>query len=413
MKKIISALLSTLMLFSLAFPAFAVSIESNDNISICETLNTELTPPLRRTATAMSNSAEIITSATINVESITDGKGVGTVAFSYNNRDYQFTATGEIEQYSNGFIGVLQGIHIIEGIPQLVTADFAKATNGDAIVIISIGYITDDTVVPIFIYGEYTEAIQNLYAQEQSILETNSVVSEQSENAIQPQAFDSTIYYQGSSPIHSNGLSVGSLSVFHTNMLQNQGYTTIYAKVNTNNAAVVSYIKSNYQVALDTAIANADKFNIRVAVNDARVYNATNSYYPQEGKTTQSLLIPVYVGSKLGIQTFSINLVTSSITFNATKYGASAKPNILDWELFKSQGFYDTDGDYQSQSGISAYADFVCSGNITSNVDVSVNCRGAIRYRCQYLPNGSATQMISFHLTTGTTSKTTVMTLIP
>ena len=408
------------MILAMTVTAFADSENTGGTISIAENSNAEFTAQMNGEALTRS-SAVPQSSVSITIDSRSEDQISGTVGFSYNGDAYQVSATGEIADYNGGSIGVLQGTQWIDGQSQLVTADFVNAANGDAFVIINIGYITDEEKVPFLVYGEYTNTIGSMYAQESAAKSAAAEAAVEEYATAQldslspvPNAVDGEYRYQGSSPISSNGLSFGSISIFYPNELRNQGVATIFAKVNSDNSAVVDYIKDNYNVALNTAIALPDKFNIRVAAQHGQVSCVTGSYYPEPEKTTQTIDIPYLDPTSMSIGFFPITLTLSETTVTRSVYMNSPLPNIVDWEMYKSGGFYNTDGDAESDdSGIAAYADFKAATSSANEIDFSVNCRGSIRYWCQYLPNASATQMVSFHLTTGTTSKTTTMTLVP
>ncbi len=182
--------------------------------------------------------------------------------------------------------------------------------------------------------------------------------------------------------------------------MRNQGTTAVYAKVNTNCAGVVNYLR---EVENFTGLVGAypDTFYLSICGNKDYLYAVNNTYIPPANVTTANLIIPIYLGPNQGINTISIPITMSSVDVTTSRYiSSSPLPfNRVEWEIYKRNGWptVNYDGNIYSQTGMSTYANYIYNGNVSSALTTSMSARASIRY--EYI-NSVAGSSLYLHLTT-------------
>lgn len=297
-------------------------------------------------------------------------------------------------------------------VPLIVDITF---TDSDAFAALTLGYATETLYPDIIFFGDYSAQIANISnanavrsleeAQIKKIVEVEETTSK---------AVDGTCKFQGYDSIYFGSKIVGVLSVFHADELRNQGNMSTYVKINTKSTAVKNYIKDDLGFGSNTMMAYPDTFNVSVCGNNNNFHAVTNSYTPQNNSTSATINIPIYAGSVVGLQFIPLDITMSSTTVTPSKYSSSSPHlnNKISWEIYKRNGWNPNtfDGGYTSDSGMSVASTYTYEGNVTSNISRNMTSTGSIRYEYWISILGN---LSSYHLSTGTMSKTTSVTICP
>ena len=161
-------------------------------------------------------------------------------------------------------------------------------------------------------------------------------------------------------------------------------------------------------------IAYADKFSISICGNNGIIHAVANTYVPQNSETHTTLQIPVYLGSVLGVQLIPYQITTSSTIVTVSRYPSNSQHpnNRVTWQIYKMNGWnsWEFEGDYTSQNGMTGASNYTVEGNITGSNVYCMYSTGSIRYEYWVMINGNS---MCYHISTGTLSKTTFVTIRP
>lgn len=329
-----------------------------------------------------------------------------------------------IDNGENGYIGVYEGVlPVIPGTDLALTSEnttpvIADITfsNSEMFVGLTLGYAADKKPSILF-FGEFTETLSNFAAINYSNLTEKREIEKTKDdfclNSDQLRA-DGTCRLKGYTSVNMGTNAAGGLSVFHANELKNQGLMSIYVKVNTNSNNVLSYIQNELGFGSSAVATYADTFNVSICGEHNNFHAVTNSYSPQNNSTSSIISIPVYLGSVLGVQFVSFNVTMSTTTVTPSRYSSSSPHpnNMLTWYIYKNFGWNpsDFDGDYTTSKGMTVASSYMYEGTVLGSLSRSVGSTGSIRY--EYWAYIGMTQY-QLHLTTGTMSTTTYVTVIP
>lgn len=359
--------------------------------------------------------------------SINPDKESVTITLLYKDTENTAVLSGTVDEIETtsgiGYVGVYEGfISPVQGrtlalnengqLPLIADITF---NDSDIWVVLTLGYATETMVPDILFYGDYSNQIADI----SNINATRSLEEAQLRQAIEHEsvtttAVDGTCKYQGYATVYLGSKMAGVLSVFHADELKNQGNMTTYVKVNTKSSLVENYVEDDLDYGSNALTAYPDTFNISLCGNNNDFHAVTNSYTPQNNTTSATISIPVYGGSVVGLQFVSYDVIMSSTTVTTSKYSSSSphQNNKLSWEIYRRNGWNpDTfDGGYATETSMTVAATYTYEGNVTSNVTRSMTATGSIRYEYWIMIAGN---MTSHHLTTGTMTKTTSVTICP
>lgn len=439
MKKIMSLVLSVVMLFSLSSQVFAASVDTYIEKSFpIEEDSSEnryyVSKELRQNLDIMkeifgekagnrydSSSAAVIhisedkNSVKLNLNS--GGEQKYTVLSGYFN---QVEIDGKV-----GYVGVYEGLlSPIQGRSLALNSDgllpvIADITFSDSemFAVITLGYATETSNPDILFYGDYSSQIaqfSNENAEMTLSKAEETALQNDSNKEGQPLRVDGTCRYKGATSVYMGSHLAGRLSVFHANQLRNQGNMSVYVKANTNSNEVKEYIKNDLGFGSYTVMAYPDTFNISICGNHNDFHAVTNSYTPQNNSTSATISIPVYGGSVIGVQFISFDITMSKTTVTPSKYTSSSQHpnNKLSWSIYKRNGWNPGtfDGDYTTETGMTVSSTYTYEGNVTSNLSRNMTSTGSIRYEYWIMIMGN---LSSYHVSTSTMSKTTYVTICP
>lgn len=359
--------------------------------------------------------------------SISPDKKTAIITLSYNDTICTAVLNGTYNEVASsngiGYVGVYEGfvspiqnrslaLNTDEQLPIIADITF---TDSDIFAVLTLGYATETQNPDILFYGDYSAQVANISNTNatQYLAEAKIKHSTEDETAM-PMSVDGTCKFQGHDTVYFGSHMAGILSIFHADELSNQGNMSTYVKVNTISNMVKNYIEDDLGFGSYTMMAYPDTFNISICGNNNNLHAVTNSYTPQNNATSSTISIPVYGGSIIGLQFISFDITMSSTTVTPSKYSSSSPHlnNKLSWVIYKKNGWNpDTfDGGYATESGMTASSTYTYEGNVTSKVTKSMTATGSIRYEYWIMIMGN---LSSYHLSTGTMSKTTNVTICP
>lgn len=355
---------------------------------------------------------------------ICSDKKVVQISLTYNEIHYNAILKGICNEVNaeetSGFVGVYEGslIPVRNGdfiseqsanIPIIADITF---TNTEMFAILTLGYVTSTEKPVILFLGDFTESIAQVSTihAERSLAEVKVRNSET--EMITPMSVDGTCKYQESEAAYAGNYMVGVLSIFHADELKNQGNMSTYAKVNTRTYDMEKYIEED--IGLNAISVYADRFDVSICGNHNSFHAVTNSYLPQDGSTSETINIPVYLGSVIGLQLIPFELEMTSTTVSTSKYSSTSPHpnNKITWSISKLTGWNsDTfDGGYGTEKGMTVASTFTYEDNVTSDISQSMSATAVIRFQYVTMVAG---KLVTHHLSSETMSLTSNITICP
>ena len=239
-------------------------------------------------------------------------------------------------------------------------------------------YDTDEIFIAV--YGEYTESIRKINGKrlERMISENDMTNRYLVASDSQGTRIDTTISHRGSKYISKGSYSVGYLYLYHTAETSASGSSCVAAKVISNTQTATNYVINCLGVdSGDLIYTRLDRayLSITGTANNGTLFVAPNGWDPQTNATTFTWVVPIYLGSVIGLQTFSINQTMSSTTATKTN-------NSVTWTQTKTYGWAPnaTNGSVSSNSGVWGEILYKFSGNISSQTSGTFTATGSGRY---------------------------------
>ena len=299
---------------------------------------------------------------------------------------YESRVVGTWEEYSVGRFGVFDGL--VSRKEQLVpiTISISFINQNNCFLIVAIGEADDD--LELFCFGEYTEEVKKLNIEknehdkkdrERELTENSSYV-----NSLR---LDNTCRYQNTYTSSQNGYEHVTISAYHANEVENAGSAQVVAKINSHTSSFENYLQNVYGLNASGSIVHAypDKYTITVIMNNP--YLDFSDASPTSGSTSHTFSLPVYLPI-IGLQIFSISHTVSETDCNITSTNSSFSNNIIEWTVYKRNGFptNQMNGYYDSTNkGGMVKAIVSQHSSITSQVNVSVQTSGKLRYQVDYM----------------------------
>lgn len=423
MKRFVVCVLLVLLIISLPTASFA---SEQNSVFIRETVmrNDTLFPE----ASARSISSDSVSSVSNEITvQINQDKTVASVSFKYLDLSYQIELPGIATHVENetvsGYVGVYDGF-----ISVLNKADVDEPVILDVIfdddhlfAALTIGYASPTSCPEVCFYGDFDidlSTISTLYvttfdlynAGVQNLNELDAV-SARSVNVT-----DTVTRFQNQTAIlGANEYILGYISIFHQNEVTNGDECPVNVKLNTNTGGALAYVREvlGYQYANHNAYsAIADKFIIKIASEDDRLYVVKNSEYPEDENNSITVVIPYIIidnDLNLEIDTFEFDYLLSD--FDADYGNANSVQNFLDvtWVMYSTTtGFSATqyDGNSETPTGMGVSVEFRYASNSAIGARLPILTSASIRYKYWVDTAGGP---VTLHFTTNTTSKRTYL----
>ena len=189
----------------------------------------------------------------------------------------------------------------------------------------------------------------------------------------------------------------------------------IYAKINTNTANFLDYLRNylGYNTVTGTGYAlwvNPDRMTMKIEGRHENLYMVTDAYLPKDDYDEATIVVPYYIAKQFG--TIEINFLTAHINATTSYYNsASIMPNVVEWEFESSAGWEDSlDGDHTTQTGLPVQTTFSHSGNITQKVGRQIRFFATLRYE-YYLQ--TTTSVLTLHMSMPEIYNSTSVTVHP
>ena len=332
--------------------------------------------------------------------------------------DVEVTIYGEIDEVEDeGFVGIFEGM-INDEIP--INADVTY-TDEETFLILTIGYLGTD-IFETAMFGSYSESLATINETKYNVdmrdfeamaSSVSNFYDSNDEGLVETQAVDATNRLQGSTSLYYvSGKPVSTLSVYHANQIRNQSNTKIYAKVNTNQANIKSYLKNYVYTSATNVGAIPDTFKIKITGKHSSFDMINNSCSPGNNTTTATISVP-YLNASGGISLTSMTITTSKTTVTTSRYTSGGGLNVAEWNIYKNLGWTDVsqfEGSQSSSKGMTASLNMQYAGTVSSNVSRSITCNGSTRWIANVLIGGDITQ---YHFQTGTMTVNTSVTIVP
>ncbi len=428
MKRIISCLIATMLILRIPFLFNGIDAETftvkngENNEAICVARKLEQNTELMKEVMGDEGKRSCDYDSSIEV-SISDNLNIISGVLFYKDKVLKYNLEGNCKEVATerciGYVATYEGaidfateeyeLDNDKMLPIIIDVVFSKE---DMFLVVTIGCASESKRPDIAYYGDFTEDIGNISQKNaESVLKEKKVDTGHKYTSTR---VNGICKYQGSSTINVGSYTAGSISVFHADELRNQGNMSTYVKINTNCYNIEDYLNNDMGYGGKVHIAYADKFSISICGNNGIIHAVGNTYVPQNSETNTTLQIPVYLGSVLGVQLIPYQITTSSTIVTVSRYPSNSQHpnNRVTWQIYKMNGWnpWEFEGDYTSQNGMTGASNYTVEGNITGSNVYCMYSTGSIRYEYWVMINGKS---MSYHISTGTLSKTTYVMIKP
>lgn len=413
------------MILLLCLPLNAPAMASESTIFISKDLAVNEEIFRSNTETAINS---VITDE-INI-SISQDLRIADISLVLDGHDYEATLQGEVVKihvenivgYSGEYEGFLIPTASADSLAILPIIADVTFTQDQIFAALTIGTASENSNPIIKFYGDLSEKLSKVATKnsEIKIQQMNNQETYMDDNIIRPvpaAAYDTSVKYQARNSVILDGYDCGRISIFHPDYVSSSGVAPIHVKANTNSSGVLDYLHQSLgydDVNNGYALTpHPDRFEITLTGKHEYFCNIPNSFVPQNSETHFPIIIPFYLGQTAGIQTITVNCVTSSTVVTTDKYNdASNLPNKITWDISRIGGWESNeyDGDYCSETGMSVQAAFSINGNIQNNMTELIGASMRIRY--EYFMQ-SPTATVAMNIYTDCVELDSAITFVP
>lgn len=401
-KRVVSVLISTAMVFSFSNFALAYNTESSHVFEAELSLNTSMINEVFGVANDCAEPANVSTSDTRSISIYIENE-MAHLSLTEDGNAFNGTLTGRVTPINtsdnlSGYAAAFKG-YLTSPSSNTSKFVFADVTyNEDDMFAIITKYNDDFAAIPALdFYGILTDELASI-ANTYSAQVFDSVQNEQlARNADLPKIngfelldVDAQTRLKSYDNVRAGTCNVGTCYLFHANELINQGSMTTYVKVNTNTEEAMDHITFDRGEIVGLTGASPEVIQISLSATPG-IAVKTNTYLPANDQRSITFNLPVWYEATLGFVTVPFSIVTSSTSVSTFKTGSSATNNNISWSMYKLNGWEDElDGtDASSTRGIGAEVQLGFEGTISQQQVKSISGTVTIDYVYSFLYAGN------------------------